>query len=52
MPMNIITDLILGLVVGLVVTGFFSYIRAPDFLCHVGGVASGVATLYALGAFW
>ena len=49
--MSIITALILGLMFGLVVTGFFAYIRAPDFLCHVGGFASSIATIYALGAF-
>ena len=51
MQISIITAL-LSLVVGLVITGFFAYIRAPDFLCHVLGFASSVATLYALGAFW
>lgn len=49
--MNIVTAMILCLLVGLVMTGFFAYIRAPDFLCHVGGVASSAATLYALGYF-
>ena len=41
---------ILGLVVGMVMSGFFAYIRAPDFLCYFGGFVSMVATLYAVGA--